>query len=72
MTRVGRPWRGTAAEKAAPEVRRATGLGRCPAWDSRLVTVGELVKWSDLRSWGPRISEDDIWIAACCLERGLR
>jgi len=73
------------------------------------VTVGELVKWSELRSWGQRqrgaldawlgqrpvidstdevsriwgrlaaatqargvpVSENDIWIAACCLSEGL-
>ena len=73
------------------------------------VTVGELVKWSELRSWGRRqrgaldawlgqrpvidstdevsriwgrlaastqargapVSENDIWIAACCLSEGL-
>jgi toxin FitB len=73
------------------------------------VTVGELVKWSQLRSWGDRrrgvldawlrdrpvidsteevartwgrlaastqaqgipVSDNDIWIAACCLSEGL-
>jgi toxin FitB len=73
------------------------------------VTAGELIKWSDVRSWGARqrgaldawlsqrpvidstddvwriwgrlagethrrgagVSENDIWIAACCLSEGL-